>query len=68
MMRSHTMHSPLPIRKLRHNCLESKQRFLADEKTLSLFAEAVEIVIRCYQEGGRLYALGTEVRLQTPNT
>ncbi len=54
------MHSP-PIRRLHHNLttsIQAKQRLLEDEKTLNLFAEAVEIVIRCYQGGGRLYAAG----------
>jgi D-sedoheptulose 7-phosphate isomerase len=55
------MDSPLPIRRLRENLassVQSKQRLLADQKTLDLFAEAVEIVVRCYQRGCRLYAAG----------
>ena len=55
------MNSPLPIRKLRDNLavsIQSKQRLLADEETLSVFSQAVELVVRCYKGGGRLYAAG----------
>ena len=55
------MDSPVPIQKLRHNLtssIESKQRLLADDETLSVFSRAVDIVVNCYKGGGRLYAAG----------
>jgi D-sedoheptulose 7-phosphate isomerase len=55
------MYSSLPIGKLRDNLavsIQSKQQLLADEDALSVFSQAVELVIRCYKAGGRLYAAG----------
>jgi D-sedoheptulose 7-phosphate isomerase len=55
------MYSLVPIHKIRKNLadsIQSKQRLLADEKTLNLFAQAVEIVVGSYKQGGRLYAAG----------
>lgn len=38
--------------------IEAKQRLLADASTVHEFARAVEAVVRCYRQGGRLYIAG----------
>lgn len=38
--------------------IQAKQQLFADEKTLELFSRAVEIVVDCYQQGGRIYIAG----------
>jgi len=38
--------------------IEGKQAMLRDEKQLAIFAQAVDWVVSCYRQGGRLYIAG----------
>ena len=49
------------LQTLKQNILQSiaaKEELLQQEEQLGIFAEAVEIVLSCYQQGGRIYFAG----------
>ncbi len=38
--------------------IEAKQELLLQEERLSIFGSAIAEVIKCYQQGGRIYIAG----------
>ena len=52
------MNSNEIIRKNLITSIEAKQYFLLQEDQLSMFNQAVQVLIECYRNGGRLYIAG----------
>jgi D-sedoheptulose 7-phosphate isomerase len=46
------------LKKNLHASIEAKQLLLNDSTSLSLFSASVEVVIKCYRQGGRIYIAG----------
>jgi D-sedoheptulose 7-phosphate isomerase len=46
------------LKKNLHASIEAKQLLMNDSTSLSLFSASVEVVIKCYRQGGRIYIAG----------